>query len=115
MIFIKRSTKVRLGELDTFGTVEAGKRADLVLLNANPLDDIANTREISGVMVRGRYFDRADLDTILELVAKDYEKAKTNQTIIEIVFPIIVVLLLVAVIWIAVRNVRRRKANQVSS
>lgn len=104
-----------LGKLDTFGTVEVGKRADLVLLEPNPLEDINNTRDIAGVMVRGRYFDRADLDTILELVAKDYEKAKTNYTIIEIAFPIIVVLLLVVVIGIVVRNIRRRKANQVSS
>jgi hypothetical protein len=104
-----------LGELDAFGTVEVGKRADLVLLEANPLEDIANTREITGVMVRGRYFDRANLDTILELVSKDYEKAATTQTIIEIAFPIIVVLLLVGVIWIVARDLGRRKANRVSS
>jgi imidazolonepropionase-like amidohydrolase len=104
-----------LGKLDEVGTVEVGKRADLVLLEANPLEDITSTREIAGVMIRGRYFDRADLDTILELVAKDYEKASTNQTIIEIVFPIIVVLLLVMVIWMVVRKIRQRKANRVSS
>jgi hypothetical protein len=104
-----------LGELDSFGTVEAGKRADLVLLDANPLDDISNTQKIAGVMVRGRYFDRADLDTILDLVAQDYEKAATTQTIVEIAYPILVVLLLVVVIWIVVRNIRRRKANQVPS
>lgn len=104
-----------LGKLDTFGTVEVGKRADLVLLESNPLEDIDNTRDIAGVMVRGRYFDRADLDTILELVAKDYEKAKTNHTIIEIAFPIIVVLLLVVVLWIVVRNIRQRKADQITS
>jgi len=104
-----------LGELDTFGTVEVGKRADLVLLKANPLEDINNTREIAGVMVSGRYFDRADLDTILELVAKDYEKAATTQSLIEIAFPIVVILLLVVVIWIVVQQVRKRKSKQVTS
>ena len=82
---------------------------------ANPLEDIVNTRKITGVMVRGRYFDRDDLDTILDLVAKDYEKAATTRTIIEIAFPIVIVLLLVVVIWIVFRNIRRRKANQVLS
>jgi adenine deaminase len=101
-----------LGELDTFGTVELGKRADLVLLESNPLEDITNTREIAGVMVRGRYFDRADLDTILDLVAKDHEKAATTQTIIEVAFPIAVILLVAVVVWFAIRQAKRRKASQ---
>ena len=58
-----------LGELDEFGTIEVGKRADLVLLKANPLEDITNTQLIDGVMVRGRWYTRADLDTMLEEVA----------------------------------------------
>jgi imidazolonepropionase-like amidohydrolase len=40
---------------DAFGTIENGKRADLVLVDANPLDDIANLTRRSGVMVRGRW------------------------------------------------------------
>ena len=43
-----------LGKLATSGTVEKGKVADLVLLNANPLDDIRNTSHISAVILRGR-------------------------------------------------------------
>jgi imidazolonepropionase-like amidohydrolase len=43
-----------LGKLDSLGTVEPGKVADLLLLDANPLDDIRNTRRISAVIVRGR-------------------------------------------------------------
>jgi imidazolonepropionase-like amidohydrolase len=43
------------------GTVEAGKLADLVLLDANPLDDIRNTRKIRAVIVRGKLFDRSEL------------------------------------------------------
>jgi len=58
-----------LGELDEFGTIEVGKRADLVLLKANPLEDITNTQLIDGVMVRGRWYTRADLDMMLEEVA----------------------------------------------
>ena len=48
-----------------FGTVEAGKIADLLLLDANPLDDIRNTQKIAGVVADGRYFSRASLDRIL--------------------------------------------------
>jgi hypothetical protein len=43
-----------LGRLDSFGTVESGKVADLVLLDGNPLDDIHNTSRISAVIVRGQ-------------------------------------------------------------
>ncbi len=42
------------GKLQEMGTLEAGKAADLVLLDANPLDDIRNTRKISMVVLRGR-------------------------------------------------------------
>ena len=47
------------------GMVGAGKRADLVLLEANPLDDIRNTQRIRSVIVRGRHFDRKALDALL--------------------------------------------------
>ena len=42
------------GKLSDMGTIEPGKLADLVLLYANPLDDIRNTRKISLVVLRGR-------------------------------------------------------------
>ena len=47
--------------LDT-GIVAVGRAADLVLLDANPLEDIANSRRIHGVMVRGTWYARGDLD-----------------------------------------------------
>jgi len=48
-----------LGALDSLGTVTQGKVADLVLLDADPLIDIRNTRRISAVIANGRLFDRA--------------------------------------------------------
>jgi imidazolonepropionase-like amidohydrolase len=57
------------GMEDQLGTVEKGKLADLVLLNANPLEDIANTQKINGVIVNGRYYYRAQLDKMLAQIA----------------------------------------------
>ena len=57
-----------LGTLSEMGTVEKGKFADLVLLDANPLDDIANTRKIRAVVLGGRYFSREQLDKMLRQV-----------------------------------------------
>ncbi len=59
-----------LGMLYDLGTVEKGKLADLVVLDANPLDDIHNTRKIRAVVLAGRYFSREQLDAMLEGVAQ---------------------------------------------
>jgi imidazolonepropionase-like amidohydrolase len=57
---------------DSFGTIEPGKRADLVLLDGNPLADIANIAKISGVMARGRWYSREQLDVGLKRVTEKY-------------------------------------------
>jgi imidazolonepropionase-like amidohydrolase len=54
-----------LGRDKDFGTIEVGKTADLVLLDANPMENIANTRKILAVIYGGRQFDRSVLDTML--------------------------------------------------
>jgi imidazolonepropionase-like amidohydrolase len=64
-----------LGMEDRLGTVEKGKLADLVLLDANPLEDIRNTQKIEGVVVNGRYLSRGELDKMLARV-EEAAKAK---------------------------------------
>ncbi len=54
-----------LGKENTLGSIAPGKLADLVLLDADPLADIANTRRIHAVVANGRLFDRAALDRLL--------------------------------------------------
>jgi imidazolonepropionase-like amidohydrolase len=54
-----------LGRQDTQGTIEVGKRADLILLNANPLLDIRNVTHIENVMIRGRLVTKQSIDKIV--------------------------------------------------
>jgi imidazolonepropionase-like amidohydrolase len=59
-----------MGKSATQGTIEKGKAADLVLLDADPLADIHNTARISAVIVRGKLLDRAALDAALASAEK---------------------------------------------
>jgi imidazolonepropionase-like amidohydrolase len=54
-----------LGRERDFGAIETGQLGDLVLLDANPLEDIGNTRKIAAVIRRGKYLNRAALDKLL--------------------------------------------------
>lgn len=70
---ILRSGTVNVGEYfrgsDTFGAVAKGHRADLLLVDANPLENIANVAKISGVMTRGRWLSRQEIDERLVKIA----------------------------------------------
>lgn len=54
---------------DSFGTIAVGRRADLLLLDADPLADVANLQRIAGVMVRGRWVPADEIRTRLEAIA----------------------------------------------
>ncbi len=56
----------RMNGRDDFGTIVPGKRADLILLQQNPLEDVANTRKISGVMAAGRWYDQQAITEMVD-------------------------------------------------
>ncbi len=58
------------GRSGDFGVVKIGAEADLILLDANPLEDITNTRRIHGVMLRGCWLPRSELDGLLKRLAR---------------------------------------------
>ena len=64
---------------DQLGTIEKGKLADLVFLDANPLKDIRNTQKVTGVILNGTYFSKADLQKILQRVEESAKKEPPTQ------------------------------------
>ena len=71
------------GKEKELGTIEKGKLADLVLLEANPLANINNTRKINAVVLNGRFLDRAALDKVLA----DAEAAASKEITVLIAEP----------------------------
>src|SRR5215213_5501640 len=65
-----------LGKEKEIGTIEKGKLADLVLLEANPLDNISNTQRINAVVVNGRYLPQETLRKLLAEVESTASRAK---------------------------------------
>jgi tetratricopeptide (TPR) repeat protein len=66
------------GEL---GTVEQGKRASLLLLNRNPLNDIKHTQEIEGIILRGKYMMGDSLRTAIEKIAEENRRPKLESAL----------------------------------
>jgi cytosine/adenosine deaminase-related metal-dependent hydrolase len=63
-----------LGERDRRGTVAVGQRADLLLLDANPLVDLSNTRRRAGVMLHGRWLPEAEISAMLDELLASYAR-----------------------------------------
>jgi imidazolonepropionase-like amidohydrolase len=63
---------------DNFGAVAVGQRADLILVNGNPLEDIANIAQRSGVMVRGRWLPEAEIQERLAKIEATYRTPASN-------------------------------------
>ena len=70
-----RNPAIYLKAASDFGTVETGKRADLILLEDNPLKDVANVAKRAGVMVNGRWLAESELRKMLDDLAASYAAA----------------------------------------
>lgn len=68
-----------LGELPLRGTIETGKHADLLLLDGNPLEDIANTKKILGVMYQHRWISKTEINRRLEEISKSYATLRKRK------------------------------------
>ncbi|MEJ2513224.1 MAG: amidohydrolase family protein, partial [Anaerolineales bacterium] len=62
----------RMGADSAWGTVAVGNRADLILLPNNPLEDVTNTQDRLGVMIRGQWFTQAELDALVDEFTASY-------------------------------------------
>jgi imidazolonepropionase-like amidohydrolase len=79
-----RNSAEAMGKSDEFGTIEIGKRADLILLENNPLEDVGNIRQRVGVMVRGRWLTGVQLQSMLAGLVESYQ-----PNLVERIWPLI--------------------------
>ena len=86
-----KAVKSMLG-VDDFGTIMEGKRADLILVNKNPLEDVANIKDLRGVMAAGRWYEKAALQNmilpgipIIGAIKNAHEPDKSLKTTIDVV------------------------------
>jgi imidazolonepropionase-like amidohydrolase len=75
-----------MGKQAEFGTVETGKRADLILLESNPLFEVRNLQNPSGVMLRGRWLTGKQLQAMLDALAESYQ-----PNLLERIWPLILI------------------------
>ncbi|MFX1566784.1 MAG: amidohydrolase family protein [Promethearchaeota archaeon] len=77
-----------IGCLDKVGTVSVGKRADLLILNANPIEIITNTKKRFGLVFRGRWISQEYLNDQLEKLTESFKQVKDYHNLIEKEFQI---------------------------
>jgi hypothetical protein len=94
-----------MGKQAEFGTIEVGKRADLILLDKNPLTDVNHLQERSGVMLRGRWFSEEQLQTMLDSLAESYQPQPLER-----IWPLILIAFAIYLMWRSYRNARRAVA-----
>jgi predicted amidohydrolase YtcJ len=75
-----RNAALFLDERADFGIVAVGKRADLILVDENPLQNIGNAARRAGVMVRGQWLPESELRAALEQLAAMYEHSSWQTT-----------------------------------
>lgn len=90
-----RNCAEMLGYESRLGTIEKEKDADLVLLKNNPLENIKNTKSIVGVMTKGSWYPKEDLNSMLEIVAVKKNSLMQKSTIHNNVFIKLIVLILI--------------------
>jgi imidazolonepropionase-like amidohydrolase len=78
-----RSAAEALGKSEEFGTIAAGKRADLLLLESDPLMDVKNVQKPAGVMLRGRWLAEDQLQAMLAGLAESFK-----PTLLERLWPL---------------------------
>lgn len=89
-----KNAALALGKENEFGLVAEGQRADLVLLNSNPLEDVANANDRAGVLLRGRWYSAEELQSMLDDLANSYQ-----PTWWERLLPLVLVVIAVSKIW----------------
>lgn len=89
-----RNAAVAMGKSDEFGAVEIGKRADLILLDENPLDDVGNIQKRNGVMAQGRWLTHVQLQSMLVGLIESYQ-----PNLMERLWPLIIVGLGIFLAW----------------
>lgn len=98
-----RNAAEALGELDEFGTLEVGKRADMILLDSNPLEDVSAVRDQRGVMLRGRWLPENEIQTYLDELVMSYQPNP-----IERIWPLGIIALAFSLGW---RRISGGKSN----
>lgn len=105
-----RNAAEALGALDEFGTISPGKRADLILVQGDPLKDVANARKRVGVMLRGNWLPEPELQKLLGELMDSY-----TPTIYERVWPLgliaLPVILILRRLVNRIRTSRREKSG----